>query len=596
MLSGFGKWNNTAKTEKRSDGGPLVTIGGTGMRYAKSVRALLVFSLAALVCLSPWVAANRAIAAGNFLDDEGSVHEGAINALAIAGLTQGCNPSGNNFCPNALITREQVATFLVRALKLPPSGGDAYSDDNGTMHEDAINRLTSAGIAKGCAAGSFCPLSQLTRGEMAVFLSRAFQLGNGSRDAYTDDGSSPFQDDINRLAGAGITNGCSPTRFCPNQFVTRGEAASFLARGLGLVIAQAVSTNSSCQGVQVVAGSNLVTVANSHPAGTTFCLAAGTYNLGASLPIQSNDKWIGALASGQRRSTITGGGTTAYFTGATADRVLIQNVIIERFNNALQQGVNTGVQTFFTWDNVEVRENTGFGLHTWNDSIIRNSFIHHNHQAGIGGQGDRVLIENNEISFNNYLQEHDPAWEAGGSKWVNATDLTIRGNYVHDNHGPGLWSDLNNHNVVYENNRIIRNFGPGIHHEISGSAVIRNNYIENTAHGYYRGGILVANSSNVDVYGNKLVANDGGVVVLENDRGAWITANVHVHDNNITYTVGRSGIDGTATTISAARNNRFENNRYDVPNLTGQWWIVGSQGDTWAQWQTAGYDDTGTAS
>jgi hypothetical protein len=44
------------------------------------------------------------------------VFQGAIERLAQAGVTVGCNPPDNtNFCPDDSVTRGQMATFLVRA-------------------------------------------------------------------------------------------------------------------------------------------------------------------------------------------------------------------------------------------------------------------------------------------------------------------------------------------------------------------------------------------------------------------------------------------------------------------------------------------------
>jgi uncharacterized protein YbjT (DUF2867 family) len=58
---------------------------------------------------------------GTFVDDDGSVHEGSIEAIATEGITRGCNPPANDqFCPDDPVTRGQMAAFLVRALGLEP--------------------------------------------------------------------------------------------------------------------------------------------------------------------------------------------------------------------------------------------------------------------------------------------------------------------------------------------------------------------------------------------------------------------------------------------------------------------------------------------
>ncbi len=57
---------------------------------------------------------------------------------------------------------------------------------------------------------------------------------DGGGDLFTDDSGSVFEHDIDILATAGITKGCSATEFCPNASVTRGQMAAFLHRADGL--------------------------------------------------------------------------------------------------------------------------------------------------------------------------------------------------------------------------------------------------------------------------------------------------------------------------------------------------------------------------
>jgi hypothetical protein len=114
-----------------------------------------------------------------FIDDDGHIFENAIEWLAAKGITQGCNPPTNNrFCPNDFVTRGQMAAFLVRALTLPPyNGPDRFRDDNGNIFEASIEKLAQAGITLGCnppTNNRFCPNDFVTRGQMAAFLKRAF--------------------------------------------------------------------------------------------------------------------------------------------------------------------------------------------------------------------------------------------------------------------------------------------------------------------------------------------------------------------------------------------------------------------------------------
>ena len=114
---------------------------------------------------------------GTFLDDDQIPEEGYIEAIAAAGMTVGCNPPANDrFCPDRTITRAEMATFLVRALGLGASADDRFVDDSGLVHEGAINALAAADVTSGCDVDRFCPWGALPRREMAVFLARALSL------------------------------------------------------------------------------------------------------------------------------------------------------------------------------------------------------------------------------------------------------------------------------------------------------------------------------------------------------------------------------------------------------------------------------------
>ncbi len=153
-----------------------------------------------------------------------------IEWLWAAGITKGC--TATEFCPTVTVTRGQMAAFLDRGLELPDTSSDYFTDDEASSFEDAINRLAASGITRGCSVTKFCPTATVTRGQMAAFLDRALALPITTTDYFTDDETSTFENAINRLAAAGITKGCTATTFCPTATVTRGQMAAFLRRGL----------------------------------------------------------------------------------------------------------------------------------------------------------------------------------------------------------------------------------------------------------------------------------------------------------------------------------------------------------------------------
>ncbi len=113
-----------------------------------------------------------------FSDTSDSTFATDIAWLSGAGITKGCNPPLNTeYCPESYVTRGQMAAFLVRALGYSDNGGgNLFGDDDDSVFEDAIDRLGTAGITRGCdppANKSFCPDARVTRGQMAAFLHRA---------------------------------------------------------------------------------------------------------------------------------------------------------------------------------------------------------------------------------------------------------------------------------------------------------------------------------------------------------------------------------------------------------------------------------------
>ena len=176
---------------------------------------------------------------GSISDIGGTLFEADIEWLASQGIAFPCsNDRPNEYCPDAPLARDEMATMLARGLGLPPASQGYFGDENGSRHEDDINAVAAAGITFGCnppANDRFCPDSTLTRQQMASFFVRALDLSSPGVDFFADDDASVHEDDINALAESGITLGCNPPtndRYCGAAQLTRGQIAAFLHRAL----------------------------------------------------------------------------------------------------------------------------------------------------------------------------------------------------------------------------------------------------------------------------------------------------------------------------------------------------------------------------
>lgn len=175
-------------------------------------------------------------APGNFFFD-------AVNLLSERSITDGCAGDPPQFCPNDPIPRGQIAVFLVRGIlgtddfSFPAT---PFFTDVPATHQffKWIQKLRELGITTGCAAELYCPDALVTRGQMAVFIIRA-RFGSTVPFGFP---TSPLFDDvaadhvffawIQELRELEITTGCAAAFYCPGDSVTRGQIAVFVMRGL----------------------------------------------------------------------------------------------------------------------------------------------------------------------------------------------------------------------------------------------------------------------------------------------------------------------------------------------------------------------------
>ena len=295
---------------------------------------------------------------------------------------------------------------------------------------------------------------------------------------------------------------------------------------------------------------------------------------------------------------------TGFAFGGFASNVLISGLVIEKYATPVGD-VAVAAGTRWTVQYSEIKLNHYAGVGTGTESRVAFNSIHHNGCFGIIGAGNYAVIENNQISYNNYAR-FNPYWGAGGTKFVYTWGLTLRGNSSHHNGGPGLWTDIGNIYTLYENNTVEDNERGGIFHELSYDATIRYNVARRN--GVNRpwpfwttgAGIEMIDSINVEIHDNLLEDNWQGITALDDHRGngpygPYVVRNLYVHDNTIISrsTEGGSGrtgiIDMDGYTAYAVGNNRFVNNRYTLGNPNGRYFIWFGE-RTQFEWQNYGND------
>ena len=137
-----------------------------------------------------------------------------------------------------------MAVFLLRAehgaaYVPPPATGTVFGDvHQGDFAADWIEQLYAEGITGGCQGGSppnYCPTSSVTRGQMARVpaqdLPRQRLRAPAATGVFSDvPVSMPLAPWVEELARLSVTRGCGGSSYCPNNAVTRGQMAVFLAK------------------------------------------------------------------------------------------------------------------------------------------------------------------------------------------------------------------------------------------------------------------------------------------------------------------------------------------------------------------------------
>ncbi|MFC8412754.1 right-handed parallel beta-helix repeat-containing protein [Streptomyces coelicoflavus] len=305
---------------------------------------------------------------------------------------------------------------------------------------------------------------------------------------------------------------------------------------------------------------DLAAKTRNNPAHTTFWLRPGKHRLESDRYSQvvpkDGNRYIGAPGA-----VLDGGRTNQYAFGGGAPDVRISHLTVQGFAAPHDEGVvNHDSADGWVIEHATIQRNSGAGLMAGDRQEVRANCLRDNGQYGMNAyKGNGVItdlvVEGNEITGNNtgdWERKRPGCGCTGGVKFWAVQGADVRGNWVHDNRGTGLWADTNNNDFLIEDNVLESNDGAALIYETSYNAVVRNNTVrrnnwvegrENTDGGdnfpyatvyiSESGGEprVDARTDKIEIYGNLLEDNWSGITLWENaDRFCNSPANTSSGD------------------------------------------------------------------
>lgn len=305
---------------------------------------------------------------------------------------------------------------------------------------------------------------------------------------------------------------------------------------------------------------DLAAKTKSNPSGTTFWLRPGRHRLEpdrhAQVIPKKGNRYLGAPGA-----VFDGRKTNQYAFGGAARDVTIRHLTVQGFVAPHDEGVvNHDSADGWVIEHAKIQYNSGAGLMAGARQRVRASCLRGNGQYGMNaykGTGPLrdLVLDGNEIVGNNtgdWERRRKGCGCTGGVKFWAVDGADIRGNWVHDNRGVGLWADTNNNDFRIEGNVLEANDGAALIYETSYNAVIRrntfrrNNWVEGrkyadrgdsfpfaTIYLSESGGEprVKARTDKIEVYRNVLENNWSGITLWENaDRFCNSPANTSSGD------------------------------------------------------------------
>jgi hypothetical protein len=277
---------------------------------------------------------------------------------------------------------------------------------------------------------------------------------------------------------------------------------------------------------------------------TTYWFAPGVHTFGSGRYTQIRPG-TGATFIGAPGAILDGRHANYYAFADSASNVTISYLTVQNFGtwggNFDQGVVNIDSAVGWTIDHSTIRDNAGAGVMLGSRDTLSYDCLANNQQYGFNAYSpagpETLVLDHNDISGNNTYN-----WEAkksgcgctGGGKFWRVKGAVITNNWVHRNHGVGLWADTNNRGFDIEDNYFQGNYDVGLIYEISYNALIRNNlFVWNaigkgaTNPGFPTPALYVSESGSdsqvagkfgatFEITGNMFINNWSGVILWEN--------------------------------------------------------------------------------
>lgn len=375
-----------------------------------------------------------------------------------------------------------------------------------------------------------------------------------------------------------------------------------------------------CSGVSVAASENLQAKIDARPAGTVFCLGAGTFRVTSQIRPKANQVFAGKGPT----TILDGGKSTPTSFGYSADGVTVRSLVIQNFD---AKGLQ--LETDWVADDLEVRWNpVGIAMHGLRP-VVKSSRIHHNGGPYTTSATRSFGLTSNDAAdgkvLGNDIYANNPNCNrtgqngggAGANKFWASRRFLLEGNHWHDNFGNGIWLDGSNSDFTIRDELVEGNTNlcggtrskvgaaQGIRLEVSCRTTIEDSIVRDND----QGAIWINGSYGNVIRNNQLAApaiENGVIRTVDVHRdspnngfylsncggGAYKSSDNRYTGNTVDFVSDRQYVGMVADSGENISNNLFTANTYRTTSCGQTHWMAQSR-RTWSQWRALGHDTTG---